>query len=82
MKTTINISDSLFSEAWKIAEKNGTTFREVIEKALRLFLKKGAKKEKPFKLKICSFRGNGLVDDLPEWDWEEIRRRAYEGRGG
>lgn len=83
MKTTIDISDTLFEKTRRLADRKGNTFREVVETALSSFLKEKEEEEaKPFILKDCSVKGNGLVDDLKGWDWDEIMRRAYEGRGG
>ena len=81
MKTTIDISDPLFERARRLAAKKGKTFREIVETALSLFLK-AEENARPFKLKDGSFKGNGLVEGLQWGDWDEIRRRAYEGRGG
>ena len=33
----------------------------------------------PFRLRKRTFRGEGLLPELAEADWAEIRRRAYEG---
>jgi hypothetical protein len=82
MKTTIDISKSLFEEAWKLAERRGMTFKEIIEAALHKLLKTERSSPKPFKLRWHTFRGKGLVEGLSEGDWPEIRRRIYEGRGG
>lgn len=83
MKTTLEISNHLFEEAKRFAAKKDKTFREVVEMALRLFLKQQkADSKKPFKLRDGSFKGNGLVEGLQEGDWETIRSLIYEGRGG
>ena len=83
MKTTIDISDSLFRETRRYAGRQGTTFREIFESALRFFLKSHpAQKRKPFRLQKHTFKGKGLVEGLTEGDWAAIRERAYEGRGG
>ncbi|OGQ08910.1 MAG: hypothetical protein A3G32_02020 [Deltaproteobacteria bacterium RIFCSPLOWO2_12_FULL_40_28] len=82
MKTTIDISNSLFKEIKTVAQKKDTTFREIVETSLRLFLSLQKKTTKNFKLKNNSFKGNGLAEGLEEGDWSSIRKRAYEGRGG
>ena len=82
MKTTLDISETLFSQAKRVAADRGTTFRDLVETALRLFLKKESQPVRSFKLRVHTFRGNGLVPGLAEGDWGEIRRRTYEGRGG
>lgn len=35
-----------------------------------------------FELRDLSYGEGGLVDDLTPTDWERIRDRIYEGRGG
>lgn len=81
MKTTIDISKSLFEEAWEVAGRTGTTFKEVVESALRQFLK-GQKRPRPFRLRKHPFGGKGLLPEVAEGGWAEMRRRIYEGRGG
>ena len=82
MKTTVEISDSLFNEAKRLSGQRGMTLREVIEMSLRNFLMSQKTPSKPFKLRWHTFRGKGLVAGLSEGDWPELRRLAYEGRGG
>jgi len=80
MKTTIDISDALFDEARKVAARERTTLRAVVERALRLALK-ATPTTRTFKLKKASFRGKGLQPGVAEGDWERIRDLAYKGRG-
>ncbi len=82
MKTTIDISKSLFEEAWAAAERHKATFKEIVESALRRFLQQEKQAARPFRLRKHTFKGKGLVEGLTEGDWAEIRRRAYEGHGG
>ena len=65
-----------------MAERKGATFKEIVESALRRFLQLERKSARPFRLRKHPFQGKGLVDGLTEGDWAEIRKRAYEGRGG
>lgn len=82
VKTTIDISDTLFRQIKRQAAQADLTFREVVESALSEFLIGHKKNKKPFKLKKSHFKGNGLVDGLKEGDWETIRSLIYEGHGG
>ena len=82
MKTTIDIPNSLFQEAKKIAHERGSTLKEILQVALHSFLRQAKSPAKSFRLRKHAFRGHGLVKGLSEGDWGEIRRRIYEGRGG
>ena len=73
MKTTIEISDPLLQKARKIAAREGTTLRALVERGLRQVVTE--KKAEPFKLRDGSFRGNGL---RPGLSWDKIRDLAYD----
>jgi hypothetical protein len=81
MKTTIDISDSLLDEARKLAAREGTTVKALVEQGLRTVVaarrRKGA-----FRLRDASFGGEGLQAELSGATWERVRDLAYEGRGG
>lgn len=80
MKTTVDLPDSLHSEAKALASHERTTLRALIEEGLRLVLgnrRKGVR----FRLRKASFRGRGLQPHVEEGRWEEIRDPGYEGRG-
>lgn len=81
MKTTVDIPDSLLEEAKKIAAKQRTSVRALIEQGLRHVLGK-YKKPQPFQLRKVSFKGKGLHPPLKGESWDRIRELAYEGRGG
>jgi hypothetical protein len=80
MKTTVEISDALLEAAKKVAAKEGTTLRELIEAGLRQAL---ADRKRPgqFKLRKASFKGKGLQPGLKGTGWDRLREMAYEGRG-
>jgi len=81
MKTTLEISDPLLREARKLAARERTTLRALVEQGLRQVVTE--KKQKPvFRLRKASFRGRGLRPELGGAGWERLRDLAYEGRGG
>jgi hypothetical protein len=81
MKTTLDISDPLLREARKIAARERTTLRALVEQGLRQVVVE--KKRKPtFRLRKASFKGRGLRPDIGNAEWERLRDLAYEGRGG
>ena len=83
MKTTIDIADPLFERARKVAEREGTTLRALVEEGLRQVLERKTS-TRPFKLRDASFRGSckGFSPEFADGNWERIRAAIYEGRGG
>jgi hypothetical protein len=82
MKTTVDIADALLRQAKRLAEKRGTTLRDLIESALRLELESEAAREThEVELRTHTFRGRGLQRGVSWGEWERIRDLAYEGRG-
>jgi hypothetical protein len=82
MKTTVEIADPLLREARKLAQREGTTLRALIERGLRQVVAERKKPRKKFKLRKASFKGDGLVPELEGASWDRIMELAYEGRGG
>lgn len=81
MKTTVEISGTLFREAKQYAASKGMTFRELVENGLKSVLGMAKSPPKKFKLKNGSIGGKGLAPGLKWGDWETIRDMIYEGRG-
>ena len=75
MKTTIEISDALLTEAKKVAAREKTTVRSLVEQGLRQTLAERRKARKPFELRLVTFRGKG---PRPGIDWELPRHLAYD----
>lgn len=80
MKTTIDLADPLLAEARKLARREGTTVRALVEQGLRLVLSQ--RRRGVFRLRDASFDGGGLRPELDGASWERLRELAYEGRGG
>jgi hypothetical protein len=79
MKTTIEIADTLLAEARQVAERDGTTLRELVESGLRACLEQ--RQRPPARVRLVTFKGKGLHPDVAEGGWERIREKAYEGHG-
>jgi hypothetical protein len=78
MKTTMEISNSLFQEAKACAESRGVPLRRIVEEGLRLIIQQSRQPRKRFRLRDGSFGGKGLQSDM---SWAEIRHAIYQGRG-
>ena len=81
MKTTVHIPDSLLEEARKIASREQTTIKALIEEGLRRTID-DRKHKRAFRLRKATFKGNGLQPDVADASWEKIRDLSYRGRGG
>jgi hypothetical protein len=81
MKTTLDIPDPLLDEARKLAARERTTLRALVEQGLRHVVT-ARKRKTPFRLRKASFKGRGLRPELADAGWEQLRNLAYEGRGG
>ena len=81
MKTTVQIPDALFEKARRLASREGTTLKALIEEGLRRIIND---RERPaaFRLRKATFKGDGLQPHVAGASWEQIRETSYEGRGG
>lgn len=80
MKTTVEITDSLLDEARKLASREGTTVRALVEEGLRRIIAE-RKRVKVYRLRRATFKGDGLQPHVADASWERIRDIVYEGRG-
>jgi hypothetical protein len=80
MKTTVEISDSLLQEAEALASRNQTSLSALVERALRLVVPQRQERS-GFRLRRATFNGQGLQPGIREGSWEQLRDKAYEGRG-
>ena len=82
MKTTVEIADSLLEAARKLAAREGTTLRALMEQGLRQVVAERRRRAGAFRLRKASFKGQGLQPGVAGASWERIREMAYESRGG
>jgi hypothetical protein len=80
MKTTVELPDALLREAKRVALRERTTVRALIERGLRAVVSSYGPRGR-FSLRRASFRGDGLVAGRSLGDWEAIRDLAYSERG-
>jgi Bacterial antitoxin of type II TA system, VapB len=81
MKTTVEIPDPLLEEARRLAAREGTTLRALIEEGLRRIVA-DRKRTGAFRLRKATFKGDGLQSAVAGSSWDRLREMAYEGRGG
>jgi hypothetical protein len=80
MKTTVEISDALLKDAKRLAARDRTTLRTLIESGLRHELA-ARKQPAEFRLRKATFKGRGLQDRAKGLSWDQLRELAYTGRG-
>ncbi len=80
MKTTVELPDSLLRAAKRVALKNRTTVKALIEQGLRTVITE-RKRETGFALRDATFGGDGLVAGRSLKDWASIRDLVYSERG-
>ena len=80
MKTTVEIPEGLLREAKRVALREKTTVRALIERGLRAVVE-GRRTAIPFVLRSAAFDGDGLVAGRSLRDWEAIRDLSYSERG-
>jgi hypothetical protein len=81
VKTTVDIADPVLREARRVAAREGTTLRSLIEEGLRRVLAE-KKRKSPFRLRLVTAGGRGLRPELRDASWDEIRDRSYERGDG
>lgn len=60
MRTTVNIEDRLLLEAKKMAVSSNSTLSALVERALREMLNRRRPNPPKKKIKLTTFKGNGL----------------------
>lgn len=69
MKTTIQIPDSLFEEVRKLAQREHTTMKAIVEEGLRRIVSERQRRGR-FRLRKATFRGKGLQPHLIARSWD------------
>jgi hypothetical protein len=80
MKTTVELSSGLLAEARRVARREGTTLKALMEQGLRRALDE-RKAGRAFKLRDAAVGGKGMAPDVKAGGWAAIRDRSYEGHG-
>lgn len=81
MKTTIELSDAALDEARRVAAREGTSLRALIEEGLRRVLADRRGRRAGFHLRDVSVDGEGLSPEFDGESWPTIRDAIYRERG-
>ena len=81
MKTTIELSDAALDEARRVAQREGTSLRALIEEGLRRVLADRRARRAGFRLRDASFSGEGLSPEFAGESWPAFRDTIYRERG-
>ena len=81
MKTTIELSDAALEEARRVASREGTSLRALIEEGLRKVLADRRARRSGFRLRRASYKGKGLSPDFEGESWPAVRDAIYRERG-
>jgi len=79
MKTTIELPDELLERTRKLARREGTTLKSLIEEGLRLALR-ARERRRATQVTVRPFRGDGLTPEFRDAGWDRIRDEIYRGR--
>ena len=83
MKTTIQIADTLFADARRVAREERTTLRALVEEGLRgVISERRRRRQQDFRLRKATFKGRGLQPHLAGATWDQVLGLSYEERGG
>jgi len=82
MKTTIEISTPLLRRAKRIAARDKTTLRRLVEDGLATTIAARECPERSIVYEPLVFKdGTGMSPEFVHGGWEKIRDAIYEGRG-
>lgn len=80
MKTTIEVSEDLLTQARSVARQEGATLKAIIEEGLRLALRERSRRRSR-RSGITPFEGDGLTAEFSGAGWDRIRDEIYRDRG-
>ena len=72
MKTTIEIADPILEQAKRVASRETSTLRSLVEEGLRLALARRQIAPSPFRMKPLRTQGGGLRPEFEGAGWEKI----------
>jgi hypothetical protein len=76
VKTAVEIADTLLAEVKRVAHREKTTVRALIEEGLRRAVAERRRRSR-FRLRKPSVKGEGLQPDIEGASWDRIRDLSY-----
>jgi hypothetical protein len=80
MKTTIELPDTLIEQARRVAQREGSTLRALVEEGLQRSLE-ARRQAARHPLDFPSYGGNGLTDEFQNAPWGRLRDEIYREQG-
>jgi hypothetical protein len=77
IKTSVEISTSLFTQVQRLSKAESTTMRQLIEEGLRKVIADRKSRGAAFVLPDASVGGKGLSPEFQTAGWDAIRDAAY-----
>lgn len=77
MKTTLELPDDLLERTRRVARREGTTLRALVEEGLKLALRARTAGTKRARFSIEPFKGEGLTAEFAGASWPQIRDAIY-----
>ena len=76
---TVNIPTTLLLRAKRLAARERTTLKAIVERGLQLVLSE-SKPASAFKLRRAGVKGKGLQPEWRDTSWDQIRNFTYDER--
>ncbi len=77
MKTTLELPDDLLERTRRVARREGTTLRALVEEGLKLALRARTAGSRRTRFSIEPFEGEGLTAEFAGASWSQIRDAIY-----
>lgn len=81
VKTTVEIPDELYQRVRVMIAEQNTTFRSLLEDALRRVLAEHDRQRRAGTVQDLRYGAGGMSAEFAHGGWERIRDAIYEGRG-
>lgn len=81
MKTTVELPDQLLDQIRKLARREGSSLRQLMEEGLQRTLEARRQPERG-SIRFPVFGGSGLTEEFDGAGWERLRDEIYPAESG